>query len=563
MLNQTSVLGAKKTLAPIVGAPGLMGTLVNELLPRFHDASVMLERARQHAVRVDGKIIGTGEADFTKGNTLYTLNFKGKTFQLMDVPGIEGNESQYADLVRQAVAKAHLVFYVNGTNKKPEAITAQKIKSYLRRGTQVYSILNVRANADAYEFDEDRVSLRQSHVDEALNQTMGVLENSLSREVMLGGSCVQGLLAFSSLAFDVNGKHTSIHPSRDRDLVLQQRNCLKYFGAPEVMQDFSQIDQVASVLKSKLGTFKEDIIESNKTKVMELLAENITVLSNALADHEIFLAKLEPEFKKNRDSLEQALCSFERKTQARRRSLCSEFFNKFSSKGSAAVENHFGDNDRIDEAIKYHFKNEQASLRTDMESMLRECLEELQAELQESLKRLQQDVQRVDFQSRPALADVGNRLGFQAPDLQMGLGLKGWGQVIFQIGSYAASGAAIGSVFPVVGNVIGGVVGAVVGALMTVVGWFTSKEKRIRKAQNQLQSKIDDMRSDVMKRLAEGDSELSEMVRAEIGSGAFAQVESLASALRKPLPVIKSQIVSMTQIQQQLKEMPHGAIQAI
>lgn len=68
--------------------------------------------------RVDGQIIGTGKSDFTKDNVSYTLQLEGKAFQLIDVPGIEGEEARYTNLVRAAIAKSHLVVYVNGTNKK-------------------------------------------------------------------------------------------------------------------------------------------------------------------------------------------------------------------------------------------------------------------------------------------------------------------------------------------------------------------------------------------------------------------------------------------------------------
>ena len=109
-----------------------LDALVNQQLTALHDKLLAYERKKAQTRRVDGLIIGTGEADFTKGNTLYPLNYKGKRFQLIDVPGIEGDESKYAHMVREAVAKAHLVLYVNGTNKKPEKATAEKIRSYLR-----------------------------------------------------------------------------------------------------------------------------------------------------------------------------------------------------------------------------------------------------------------------------------------------------------------------------------------------------------------------------------------------------------------------------------------------
>lgn len=564
MIDQSKNLGALKPLEPIAVVPVSLCTLINDTLPQLHDAAIALARARQYAARVDGTIIGTGEADFTKGNTLYNLKFKEKNFQLMDVPGIEGDESRYTDLVRQAVAKAHLVFYVNGTNKKPEVATAQKIRGYLCRGTQVYSIVNVRGSADAYEFDEDRVSLgQQGSADEALKQTMGVLAGALSHEVLLGGACIQGLLGFSALAFDDNQKHTTIHPSRDRDLVLQQRNYLKYFGSHKAMCEFSQIKQLSIVLQSKLGTFREDIIESNKIKVRELLHENIKVLEKAHQDHKSFLAKLEPEFKKCKESVEQAIRSCERKSEAGRRSLWGDFFNQLSEKAKDAVAMNFGDNETIESQVRHHFKEEQKKINKKIEDLLKKCLEELQVELQEALNRLLQDVQRVDFQNRPIQDSMWKNSSLQAPKLDMGLGFKGWGKFAFQVGSYAATGATIGSAIPGVGTVIGGIVGALVGALMAVFSLFTSKEKRIRKAQSQLQERIDQMQSDVMGRLNEVNSALSKMFRTEIAAVASTQVEELYQALRRPLPIIEHQIASMNHIQNRLKEMSRGTIQAV
>lgn len=122
--------------------------LLKNSLPRLLQSLINTEKLKNTANRVDGLIIGTGEADFTKGNTRYTLHIDDKTFQLLDVPGIEGNESRYVHHVKDAIAEAHMVVYVNGTNKKPETATAEKIKSYLEYGTQVYPLINARGFAD-------------------------------------------------------------------------------------------------------------------------------------------------------------------------------------------------------------------------------------------------------------------------------------------------------------------------------------------------------------------------------------------------------------------------------
>lgn len=556
--------GARKPLEPIAAVPAPLSSLLNEALPRFHDECVQLEGARQLAVRVDGTIIGTGEEDFTKGNTLYTLKLGGKTFQLMDVPGIEGDEARYTDLVQQAVAKAHLVFYVNGTNKKPEVATVEKIKQYLKRGTQVYAIVNVRGSADTYEFDEDRQSLgKHGNADGALTQTMRTLSAAMASDVLLGGQCLQGLLAFSSLAVDARTGKTTIHPSRDRDLAVQQRNYQKYFGSTQAMQGFSQVEQLAEVLRTKQETFKDYIVESNKTKVKELLQENIAVLEEAHQSHQTFLKKLKPEFDKCREAVEDALTAFEGKNKAGRRLLWTEFFNEFSSVAQAIVEVHFGENKIIDEKIHSKFEGDQKNLQKNMDSKLEEYFAELEADLKQALLRLQEDVHRIDLQSRLSQKFSSKTLTYQAQTLEMGLGLKGWGAVSFKVGSYATAGATIGSVIPVVGTLIGAAVGAVVGVAVSWIEKFQEKEGRIRKAQVHLQRKIDDIRASVMTDLIKENKALIKSVREEITAKHIAQINALHDALSKPLPIIEHQLASMNHIQQRVKEMPHGTVQAI
>lgn len=538
--------------------------LLNVQLPALLQSAVALEKSKTSVRRVDGRIIGTGEADFTKGNTLYTLNYKGKTFQLIDVPGIEGDESKYAHMVRQAVAKAHLVFYVNGTNKKPEKATAEKIRSYLRRGTQVCPLVNVRGNADAYEFEEDRESLdNHGGASTALTQTMGVLKSVLGQEVLLPGYCVQGLLAFSSLAIHSESRSTTIHPSRDHDLLIQQRNYLKHFASAKAMFEFSQVKPVAQVLHAKLGTFREDIIESNKVKVRELLIENSDVLQTALKEHQTFIARVTPEFEKCRVAINEAVQSFERLTAAGRKNLWSDFFNQLSERADEIVAEYFGDNDLIATKLKSAFKTRQDGMGARLREQFEEQVEVLQSSISQAMERLIQDVQRVKFQQRITFDEGSQKALYRSAELDMALGLKGWGSIAFSVGSYALTGAGIGSVFPGIGNLIGGAIGAMVGALVSILDFFTSKAKRIRKAQAQVQGKLDDVRYQVMDGLSNEMTTLMKPIRQEVEDTTLSQVNTIYASLTRPLDIMQQQIALMTHIKNQLEKMPHGTIQTI
>jgi hypothetical protein len=543
-------------------APERLRAVLNVDLPALLACSIAVEHKRYEACRVDGSIIGTGAADFTTDNTCYTLKYDSKTFQLFDVPGIEGNEGKYTAMVKAAVAKAHLVVYVNGTNKKPEKATAEKIRGYLNRGTQVSPVVNMRGNADAYEFDEDRISLaNDANCAKALDQTTQVLRGVLGDDVLLPGHCVQGLLGFSSLAMREDA--STVHPSRAHDLAIQQSNYLKYFGSTKAMFEFSQLQHVAGVLHAKLGTFKEDIVESNKGKVRELLVENISVLEQMRGEHQTFLASVEPEFEKCRSAVGAALTTFSRVLGAGRKNLWNAFFNTLSEQADAIVETHFGDKEEISSRIDKAFRSGQKDTEAKLEKHLEDQMKTLEESLTQATRRLVEDVRRVDFQQRVRTPGQGSALRYQYEGLDMDLSLKDFGSFAFNIGSYAMSGAVIGSAFPVIGNMIGAAVGAVVGAIVSVMGFFAGKEKRIRKAQSEVQDKIGEVRDQVIGELAQDLKKLTAPVRDEANEAMLGWVDAMHAALAHPVEVIERQITLMNKTKNQLEEMPYGTIRPI
>lgn len=530
--------------------------LINHRLTKFLEKLLAYERKSAQVHRVDGLIIGTGEADFTKGNTHYPLNYKGKRFQLIDVPGIEGDESKYAHMVREAVAKAHLVFYVNGTNKKPEKTTAQKIRTYLRLGTQVCPLINVRGNADAYEFEEDRESLaNHGGATTALRQTEEVLRSVLGNKVMLPGHCVQGLLAFSSLASDTQTGRTTIDSSRDYDLVIQQRNYQRRFASSKEMYEFSQIASVANVLHSKLVTFREDMVESNKAKVREMLVENGAMLQALYATHESFIARTQPELEKCREAIKAGQERFERLVITGRKNLLDELFNLLKGDADAILEQHFGDNDTIANKINYAFKTRQDALANELQAQLKKHTTSLHEDLQEAMQRLLEDIARVEFEQ--IVCDTGTlSIHYTPPELDFGLGLRHYGGMAYDIVNYAFKGAAIG-------NLIGAIAGTVVGILVSLLNIFMSKKKRIRKAQWLVQEKIDCARSGARKALQKERQTLFTPLRQQIDDAILSRVQTLDDALKHPLKMIEQQVALMKHIKDQLENMPYGTIQAI
>ena len=111
---------------------------------------------------VHGAIVGDGQADFTKDASEYELDLNGKHVTLIDIPGIEGDESKYADIIKKALRRAHYVFYVHCKRQQPDEKIASRIKEYLADWTQVYSIMNVSGRPGSYDEPEERVTLLTS-----------------------------------------------------------------------------------------------------------------------------------------------------------------------------------------------------------------------------------------------------------------------------------------------------------------------------------------------------------------------------------------------------------------
>ena len=89
----------------------------------------------------DGAIIGYGVQDFTKETKIFHFENYGENFDILDMPGIEGDENKVINEISDATKKAHCVFYVAKKSKIEEG-ALEKIKSHLNAQTEVYVVFN-------------------------------------------------------------------------------------------------------------------------------------------------------------------------------------------------------------------------------------------------------------------------------------------------------------------------------------------------------------------------------------------------------------------------------------
>ena len=259
----------------------------------------------------DGLIVGDGRHDFTKTYEEYHLSIAGHPFTLIDVPGIEGNEAEFKDVIKTALHKAHCVFYVQGHNKKPDRATAEKIKKYLGDWVKVYSIYNVRGGVSNYDEEEERETLITSGVLKAESLIRAEFKTILG-DVYAGHVTLQGLLAMSAKAS---------FSSKREDLIRGQQKLLKYFdGSADKVLEFSQFKTLTTLVEQKSSNFKSEIIEANKQKLISLAGNIATDVEQVMETQKNYLANLESNLRTiNREvcnnSMDLALRNITNKTK--------------------------------------------------------------------------------------------------------------------------------------------------------------------------------------------------------------------------------------------------------
>lgn len=413
----------------------------------------------------DGLIVGDGRPDFTKDYQEYNLSINGHPFVLIDVPGIEGNEKEFKDVIQEALSKAHCVFYVQGHNKKPDAGTAEKIKKYLGDWAIVYSVQNVRGCVTNYDEEDERKTLL----------TTGVLKNETlikqSFESILGGVykgniTIQALLAMCAKA-DFSQK-----TDYQQSLARNQKKLMNYFGSAEKILSFSQFQTLLNTVDSKSQRFGEEIALANQQKLIALSLKIRKSINNELLnnkeDAELKLTML----KELRKEVNSQLSNLGGKVASVAKSCVRREFN---SLGNQLAKELHSDHDK-EEKKRFVRNRVQAFPKKLDQKLSKETIYQIEL-VKRALGSQARRIKGLDF-SKSLVFDFNVSFKWDMDILEDGLAeldvnLEDVGDVAGGAVGGACIGAGLGSVVPVIGTAIGASVGAAIGFL----GAIGSKKK--------------------------------------------------------------------------------------
>ncbi|MFP6300703.1 GTPase [Helicobacter pylori] len=454
----------------------------------------------------DGATIGDGRSDFTLKTQSYTLKHNNKTFTLLDVPGIEGNEKKVIDQISNATQKAHAIFYVTKKPTPPQKGeegkegTIEKIQKQLDSQTEVWTIFNKpitspRALKDKLINENEKESLKT--LDEKMKGVLG--------EHYKGHKVVSAQAAFYGLS-------QALIP--ESDFYKKKQKFLEDCKAEEWLLYKSRFQPLAEFIAEELlENSRAKIIESNCNKALKTIEQLQKAIKTTIEK------RIDPMIKEAQEHQQEARYNLDRSTEKFILNLTNSAFSKIDQFKSDLREKMYAHiNKNIeDEECKEIFKNELIqgieTLHEDIKWRFRECEKRFDGEIKEAIKQLEYRIKDSLAMLERISIDRGFNLNFDTDS-----GIDGT-KLATSIGGLVLLLAA-----PIVGEfaLIGGLVLGAIGIFKSVWSFFDSDYKKSQQ------------RKEADKNLDRFCEKITETMKSQIESGkkgASEMIENLKASL--------------------------------
>ncbi|UVM39523.1 hypothetical protein LOY28_03545 [Pseudomonas sp. B21-017] len=341
-----------------------------------------IENLKQLAAFEDGGIIGDGRADFTRETQAYTFKSEGQQFQLLDVPGIEGDESKVSEQINKAVQCAHAVFYVTPKAAPPQTGdtgrpgTLEKIKAQLDAQTEVWTLYNKRiTNPMALQ----KPTLISTDEQASLDDLDQVMRKQLS-EHYRRSMTLCALPAFYAAAECLVPRSTA---------ASSRKKFLDTMSSDELLEK-SGIKQFYRHLTRDLVTdVKAKIRRSNMNKVQLAVTDVCKEIKTIQVSQFSPLAKkLNEEAEDACDQLQIAFKSLNSRLSNVGERAIGEFEEAVRKRVYGRIE-HDLSNDEFKAALERVFESEQATLQEKLPAALHTQVEQFQNQVSDIVQRFE------------------------------------------------------------------------------------------------------------------------------------------------------------------------------
>lgn len=336
----------------------------------------------------DGNIIGNGRSDFTLQSHAYRFTVDGQKFQLIDVPGIEGDEKQVMSSIEMAVKKAHAVFYVTraasppGSGSEGQEGTIDKIKRQLGKQTEVWAIYNKSATHPQVLNGESLVSQNDSI---GLGDMGKSLTGTLGEETYKGHICVSGMPAFLASA-------SCLVPSNPH--VKSREKFLTAMSASDILKR-SGMDAFLHFIRTEIcQNYQKKIRDANLKKIRLCLQEGIDHLHLARDNFANAAQKLEVQQKSASAQIDNLLSGVSQKLK----SECHDQLSEKKSEMRSAIYEYIdadNSNDDFKERLTAEIEDLKTSVGKDLEARFAKVFETFKREAAAIIKKNQKNVDEI------------------------------------------------------------------------------------------------------------------------------------------------------------------------
>lgn len=408
----------------------------------------------------DGEIIGTGRSDFTLHATAYPFQIGNEKFQLLDVPGIEGDEKKVQTEIDASVKKAHAVFYVTrkatppGSGSDGQEGTIDKIKRQLGDQTEVWALYNKNAPSP-------RVLSGDALLNDGEQESLKAMEASLLKQ--LGPDVFQGTKTASCIpAFYATA--TCLLPSNPH---YRNRNkFLEAMSADELLRRSGMTYFIDFLKREICVNYKSKIKNANLKKIRACLEQGIAYVQSLRTTFDTLSRNLDRQYQSSHNQIDDLLQA----TTRRLKSECKDYLSDKKNTQRNSIYKHIEtdcSNDDFKNELELQIDSLKNSVGIDLENRFEAIFESLKIGIQKIVEKNKRNIDEIMEYSMPKDI-IKSNFSFQL-DFKMGNGIN-------VVGIISSLGGAAGLVWVgfLASNPAGWTVAAVLGAIGLVFSFYKS-----------------------------------------------------------------------------------------
>lgn len=459
----------------------------------IHDSKRVDEIELQ--IKYDGEIIGDGRLDFTQKNRTFRLNINNELVKVIDVPGIEGNEQQFEDEIKEAVRESHCVFYVTNSSKTLESGTLDKVKKYIKDQADIFAVLNLRLN----QYKSDFLHLKFEEIYKNKLNSVESISTQLKEELSTNFMEViplNGHWGFICLAKYLNQEKFNKDKRKLNDIFLN----------PNVVLERSNFNNLEKTLVEVIKQKENKIYRINTLKINSLIIKLIFDLEQNREKH--LSKRFLEDIAEQAENIKRELNSIFKEYKLDLINIRKRVLNNFKKETYKEIAD-FVEKNNINQKV---YRSEVEKIINDQKNILQE---NITRDLQETNNKVHKQIEKniAKFLDRIETLSYMNNISFSNTNIELNMGsdfiiiIKTAGKLIISVGGLAWSGF-------IIGGPVGAVIGAVVGLVIEVLkNFFISTTNRKSKILERISNTLDEQVEMIDKGLENKFTDLSENVK--------------------------------------------------